>query len=733
MKNWLGRISESWRKLDGKIQKNKKWRIIAVLGLMVLVFFGYFLYSLSIEGPVTISDELGYLTKALALSGIFTDTASSYYGGYSLLLLPAFVISHDPDFQWRLVMLINALMWSLSSGLLYYVIKKLLPSKSCLTICAICLISMVYPGFVVMGSFSYATSGFVLILMLSVACLLKSGFRHNIFLYGHSLLVGYLFWVHPLGLVYVFVSIIILALKILSKRNWMNILPLALSIAFAIFYYSVVHPWFNHVMTPTGLETRNHYNEFWQNIPSLIFTIDYWLHAVLMFFGQMSFLLISTFGMFAYCIGWLMEGFGKGLQRWLNGLRNDNGKIIMLMMLATIIIVALVEALYFPANTYPYRLSELMYGRYVEMYALFIIAFGLTLGWKRKPAIYSCYIVIITAICLSIFINDENTIQYFPWTLDRNMASLWPVGFFKSTNILGWFAVGCLGILTVNYFRKTRARLLIVIIPVLVYSSVFYTYYHVGSFSPEARRKVMIEIVNHNYPSGCVGVDENYFEKHGVLSFSSFAFRMRNHTLVRMSPRNWLEKCQGPFLTYDSSIYRNHKDITTVAMDNASGLRLLMRKDKVDMDFVPTKIDNMFYIGWKEKPAEVVIGKFFSWSADRGNPCDTEVGECKGGYLRTTNNEGNLLVGPKTNFDRAGKYRLRFDALYAAVDDRTMIKVLSNNGEEVHLLLQLSKLSNSKDCIFQLINPVDDLQVIMYVGEDSVIQIGSYVIESVSL
>ena len=165
--------------LDKKIQNNKKYRAFLVAGLMFLVFVGYSLYGLQFHSPAVLSDEGGYLTKALALSGTKVDAASSWQGGYPILISPIFRLFSDPNIEWKLVLEANAVMWTISAALLFYVLRRFFPKKSDLTIALAVAVSLIFPGCVSMTALAYATSAFVMVLMMALAALIKSKFELN--------------------------------------------------------------------------------------------------------------------------------------------------------------------------------------------------------------------------------------------------------------------------------------------------------------------------------------------------------------------------------------------------------------------------------------------------------------------------------------------------------------------------------------------------------------------------
>lgn len=131
----------------------------------IAVFLIYFIFSLQYKIPMYLSDETAYMTKAAAIAGYPTDMASSWYAGYPLLLAPLFWIFSDPFVIWKGVMFLNALMFGASFAILFYLMVYIFPDKSIKQILTAVAVSALYPAFISMSGYSFATPGFILCFM----------------------------------------------------------------------------------------------------------------------------------------------------------------------------------------------------------------------------------------------------------------------------------------------------------------------------------------------------------------------------------------------------------------------------------------------------------------------------------------------------------------------------------------------------------------------------------------
>jgi hypothetical protein len=80
------------------------------------------------HGPFIVTDEIGYLANARVLAGgapLNLSTWPFYHGGYSLFLVPAFWLSHDPATIYRIVLIIGAVISALVFPLTYVLLRDL--------------------------------------------------------------------------------------------------------------------------------------------------------------------------------------------------------------------------------------------------------------------------------------------------------------------------------------------------------------------------------------------------------------------------------------------------------------------------------------------------------------------------------------------------------------------------------------------------------------------------------
>jgi hypothetical protein len=721
--------------LDKKIQNNKKCRVFLVASLMLLVFVGYSLYSLQFHSPAILSDEGGYLTKALAFSGVKVDAASSWQGGYPILISPIFRLFSDPNIEWRLVLEANAIMWTISAVLLFYVLRRFFPKKSNLTVALAVAVSLAFPGCISMTALAYATSAFVMVLMMALAALIKSKFELNWYLIIFALLAGYLFWIHPTGIVFILAVILYFIARGILYGNFKKyLLPIAIMLAVSFFYFMVMLPWFNYIMTPVGATIRNHYDDFAIRF-LLRFTHSwYWIDVLGVFMGQISYLLISSFGIVGLGAYWLFYGAGKGIKQRFKNIMSDMPRSILAIIILSIIGASIMVAIYFPADIIPLSQDQWIYGRYVEMYILPLIGVGLLADWKLRPILWSAGIVLFNGILLSFIVNSSNTIlySYVPGKLDTGLVFIfWPAvfsGIIPSLALgacyLVLFTISCLGILFVGYaISKNKKGLLILLLLISLLALRDQVVEHTDSENTYSGYSGFVELIMKNYRKGsCVGFSDKLTD-YELSRLNYIKFYLHEYSVERINSTEWLNKCDGPYLTYDVKFVDGINNVKIIAKDRLSGLYVIMRNKNVSSINLSRKLDYSEYTMSNRHGCKV--DGCLDWNASSNDPSLTKVGEYQNGTLHTTGREGYLFIGPKVAVDE-GAYRIKMKLHISKPDTISKLKITSDNGNIINRLVVFHNTSDNPEYIFQLGKAVDDLQIMLYVGKDADMTLSSY-------
>jgi hypothetical protein len=145
--------------MDGAATEPRRLGWLLVAGYLLQVALRLAI-SYGRAGPINFADETGYLVNARVLSGGLPgqlDTAAFYRGGYSLLLVPAFWLGHGPLWEYRYVLVTNAVLSSLTFPLVYALLTRVFRVSRGVAAGAAFLAAL-YPPLVVTTQFAWAES-----------------------------------------------------------------------------------------------------------------------------------------------------------------------------------------------------------------------------------------------------------------------------------------------------------------------------------------------------------------------------------------------------------------------------------------------------------------------------------------------------------------------------------------------------------------------------------------------
>ncbi|NLY09867.1 MAG: hypothetical protein GXZ11_08315 [Tissierellia bacterium] len=400
-----------------------KYLLLLSLG----VFLIYWLFNRQYTGPAYLSDEIGYLSKAAAFAGYPVDMASSWHGGYSLILSPLFIIFSDPYLIWQAIMIINAILWACSFVILFCLLNKCFPGKNFRSILGTVLICAIYPSWITMSGYAFSTSCFVLFYMLSIIALQKIDISKAWTVLPHSLLAGFLYWIHPTGLAVMVASFLVVFVLSWNKRSFISLVLNSSTIVIMLVVYKFgVHEWLAAIMTPEGYTASDHYGSITEVFGNF-FNFDFWKTWVPIFFGQMSYLLIASFGLVYVAIGEIWDRLKEGLHSF-----NSKEWLInstMLFCFLSVLGVLLMGSLYFASNSL-LRTDIVIYGRYSEMVLLPLLGIGVLSSWRFRHLFRSVLIILLSTLLVTIYTCTTDIGNYNNLV---NIQSFWPQAIYKQS------------------------------------------------------------------------------------------------------------------------------------------------------------------------------------------------------------------------------------------------------------------------------------------------------------
>src|SRR4051812_14165881 len=534
----------------------------------------YLAASWHISGPVYLRDEIGYLANAAFLAGYRIDAASSFHAGYSLLIAPAFLFS-DPRVVWKAVLTINAILWAANFTMLYALLRRLLPHAPPSRLLTTTIISALYPTWIISTGYAFATTAFATVFLASALALFLWSRDNPLSILPHAALTGYLYWVHPTGAAVAVVSGLAGAL---GAWRWRDARPLLLHVALVaaliLAYQRGVHPWIVASMTPPDYAPESHY-------PSLASTVK-----ILFTWHGLAVFLTMAAGQFAYFV---VASFGMALAgalfcaRQIAGARRDEGgagtdgnarPVCLLIGLAPFGLIALGAIAFFQWDRFQGEFW--IFGRYLDGAILPVLVVGLAVFRPDLRFVFAAILVVAVGVLLAMRVpagiehDISDTVAFWPQYLSRN------AGFFT------WMLLGGIAVAAAAKFGR---RLVVALMTISFALSIFHqTIWHDWFLTELSAPSPLVDTIRSTVPRGtCIGVNPALPAQATLVQTTRYrlhSFYLFDYGYRRMSSSEWLEQCNGPYLTYDVPDLEKIGNVRRIAEDAKSGLLLLQKRDR---------------------------------------------------------------------------------------------------------------------------------------------------------
>ncbi|NLE95926.1 MAG: hypothetical protein GX600_09665 [Dehalococcoidia bacterium] len=527
------------------------------------------------------TDEIGYLAHAALLAGYPIDGASSYHAGYSLLMAPLFSLSPEPVTTWRAVIVLNAVMWGGSSVLLLRVVVRLFPTSSLFRRSAAVVIAMLYPTWLAMCGYAFATAAVVLVFLGAVLAALYVDLRKAWTVLPYSLVVGFSYWVHPTGLAVVVASTI--ALGVLCRgRRLLGPLALHIGVLFLLIlaYREGVHQWLLEVGTAPGFPTQEHYPSYAQML-SNVTRGRFWLETLAGALGQMACLTVSSLGLVVvgfveaarHARGDISCGASGMTERW-----DARGFMCLFVVLALLAVILLGSAAFSAGGRT--RIDHWIYARYAEGVLLPLLAIGCLGGFRRRLPLVTAAVLILIGVLLVTVADPGASNKVI------NTISFWPQYLVPAGNYLIWMVIGGIGVFLFlmaagqGPVGKSGAVALLICMSVL--STLNAIDSHDELFRSYSQPTGLLHVVRTNFERGsCVAFNPDLPENAGLFHqhrFNLYLFYLYDYEYQRMRMADWLEDCDGPLLTYTIDGLSDVPGVVLLGQEVRSGLYLMAKE-----------------------------------------------------------------------------------------------------------------------------------------------------------
>jgi hypothetical protein len=349
---------------------NQSLRNRLLAGTLAL-FAARLILSLIRTGPVLVADETGYLTNARVIAGGLAgqlEQAPFYRGGYSLLIAPLVAIGSSPTFTYHLVLVLNAALAASVFPLLYLLLTRFAGVRPELAIWA-ALAGAVYPALTVLSQVAMSENALfplVCAWLIAFGGLLAERDRGAAMAWAAGLgaATGALWAVHNRMIVAVAIAAAGMVWLALRRR----LPPAALALGLGVIAVAFVGVHFLDSYLIDHNYGGSAPDELSERMDSL-FDFHGLRTALANLIGQSWYLLVATFGLAAAATADFIAAWRR------RGAAGEEGPAPILgVLLALTALLLLISAAAFPERTRP---DMLIYGRYAEVVAPALIAFGL--------------------------------------------------------------------------------------------------------------------------------------------------------------------------------------------------------------------------------------------------------------------------------------------------------------------------------------------------------------------
>lgn len=318
-------------------------------------------------GPQVEADEGSYLLNAAMIAGrIPTNPSYGYYSGYSLLLLPAFLLQSQPTPIYHLALLINAVLLSSTPFALYRLTRVLWPNIDPRTHVVAATVAACCAPVLMLSQHTMSENALVPLyawLLASGATLLHRDRVLTAVAFGT--IAGFLFLVHPRGATMAAPTLSIFALFALVSRDHRRAMAIACVVAVAVAaLHAPLEQFAGRTQGSGGYSLSVVLAHF--RAPGA------WRWLAFNLVGTTTEAIVASFGLFVIALRAIAAGLESA---WRNDeYRRMPQAAILLACASGMAVALLVTAAFFVP---PERADQLAYGRYALPTLVPLLAIGL--------------------------------------------------------------------------------------------------------------------------------------------------------------------------------------------------------------------------------------------------------------------------------------------------------------------------------------------------------------------
>jgi hypothetical protein len=217
-----------------------------------------------------------------------------------------------------------------------------------------------------------------------------------------------------------------------------------------------------------------------------------------------------------------------------------------------------------------------IFGRYLDGAILPVLAIGLVVFRTDIRLIAASIFLLAAGLLLAAMVPSgiEHDIS--------DTVAFWPQYLSKNAGYFTWMVFGAIAVAAVGQFGR---RLVTGLMAASFLMSVYHqTIWHDWILASLAAPSSLVETIRSTVPPGtCVGVNPTLPADATLIQATRYrlhSFYLFDYAYRRMSPTEWLEQCDGPYLSYDVPDLDKIGNVRRLARDTKSDLLLVQKTDR---------------------------------------------------------------------------------------------------------------------------------------------------------
>ena len=419
------------------LDKDRKIPWIGLGTLLCVVAVMHVLTSWSVKMPIVWTDETGYLINAAAVAGFRLDGASSYTGGYSLLIAPGFLVSGDPVTIYRLVQAINLALCLLAVICLFNLQQILFSDAPSFQVWLSVAVAALYPAPFIYSSVAMSENAIIPLFTLCALCCVLAERRGGRWWILWAACLGFLFIVHPRTLPVTAAGWIVGGLIAWKKKEWGVFAAfVAISASLLAFHELFIQGWLRDRLSVGGMPMLPRYRVGEILFAALSSPEKIWNVAARVG-GQLFYVFVATLG-----LAWIpFLAVVRGLWFERRNLRQRCRQEQPLLAVSLFLTLSLVGTMGLSSLMFEGmgvgRLDHWMYGRYCDALMMPLLAIGFLI-FEKRTYLMAAVLGGVCAVAVH-FAIDANAVR-----MNFNIVSLWQDYLLREQSPVVWWLVSAL-------------------------------------------------------------------------------------------------------------------------------------------------------------------------------------------------------------------------------------------------------------------------------------------------